>query len=254
KFEFRALGSGQSAAYPATFLNLILAESLDYLSDKIEHLGGFTEANAQTVVSACLRQHKRVLFSGDNYTAEWAAEAKERGLLNRPTTPEALQDWAMHSNVELFEKYGVFSRSEAESRFHVQVETYANKLKVEARACLDIADTLVLPAATTHQLRIAKAASKVKELLGAEAAASDLETLAGVTTRIAAARKASANLRAKVHELEHTEHDEAEAAALYCEQVVPLMTDLRTAVDALETTVDDDLWPLPKYREMLFVL
>ncbi len=254
KFEFRALGSEQSAAYPATFLNLILAESLDYLSDKIERLGGFTDANAQTVVSACLRQHSRVLFSGDNYTAEWAAEAKERGLLNRPTTPEALQDWAMSSNVELFEKYGVFSRSEAESRFHVQNETYANKIKVEARACLDIADTMVLPAAVSHQLRAAEAAEKVKDLLGADAVAPQLESLARITERISMARNASHLLREKVSQVDSLDQGEAEAATTFCEQVVPIMGDLRAAIDALEITVDDDLWPLPKYREMLFVL
>ncbi len=254
KFEFRALGSAQSAAYPATFLNLILAESLDYLSDKIERLGGFTEANAQTVVSACLRQHSRILFSGDNYTEEWTAEAKERGLLNRPTTPEALQDWAMSANVDLFEKYGVFTRSEAESRFHVQNETYANKIKVEARASLDIADTLALPAAASHQLRSAGAAEKVKDLLGDDAAASQLESLAQVTERISIARNASCVLRSKVAELESLDQGEADIATAFCEQVVPLMADLRNAIDTLEITVDDDLWPLPKYREMLFVL
>ncbi len=254
KFEFRALGSAQSAAYPATFLNLILAESLDYLSDKIERLGGFTEANAQTVVSACLRQHSRILFSGDNYTEEWAKEAKERGLLNRPTTPEALQDWAMSSNVELFEKYGVFSRSEAESRFHVQNETYANKIKVEARACLDIADTLVLPAAASHQLRTAQAAEKVQGLLGEEAVSSQLEALGEFTGRMATARSASQSLRATMQELKKQDLGEGEAATAYCEQVVPLMGALREAVDLLEISVDDDLWPLPKYREMLFVL
>ncbi|MFT5200148.1 MAG: glutamine synthetase [Planctomycetota bacterium] len=254
KFEFRALGSAQSAAYPATFLNLILAESLDYLSDKIEHLGGFTEANAQTVVSACLRQHSRILFSGDNYTEEWTQEAKQRGLLNLPTTPEALQDWAMGSNIELFEKYGVFTRSEAESRFHVQNETYANKIKVEARACLDIADTLVLPAATQHQLRAAQATEKVKDLLGDDAASSQLGALAEITTLLAATRSASKELRLQVRALEDQDLGESEAASAYCERVVPLMSALREVVDALETSVDDDLWPLPKYREMLFVL
>jgi glutamine synthetase len=160
----------------------------------------------------------------------------------------------MSSNVELFEAYGVFSRSEAESRFHVQVETYANKVKVEARACLDIADTLVLPAATAYQLRTAEAAETVQKLLGAEAAKSQLEALSELTKQIATARKASSDLRTKVRTLDSQEHEEAQTATDYCEQVVPLMAALRTTVDALETTVDDDLWPLPKYREMLFVL
>ncbi|MFT5476451.1 MAG: glutamine synthetase, partial [Planctomycetota bacterium] len=132
KFEFRAVASSQSVAYPATLLNLIVAEALDQISDAIEKRGGPSTENIQSVVREVLSQHKRILFGGDNYGAEWQAEAERRGLLNKRTTPEALETFASDRNVDLYERYGVFTRGEAVSRAHVMNEKYWRDLNVEA--------------------------------------------------------------------------------------------------------------------------
>ena len=253
KFEFRAVGSNQSGAYPSTILNLILAESLDHLSDAIEAKGGYSESVVQEVVSETLRAHRHILFSGDNYTTDWQAEAQKRGLKNLRTTPEALASWASDANIAMYERYGVFSKNEAESRFHVQHDTYANKIKVEANAMLDIAETILLPAAYTHQLRLAETIGKVQALLGKDRVPSQLDELETLCTRIEQARAELRSLRETLLAVTQSPADEATTAHAYCTQVLPTMHRLRTSIDTLESCVDDDLWPLPKYREMLFI-
>ncbi len=253
KFEFRAVGSNQSSAYPGTFLNLIMAESLDHLSDRIEARGGYSEQVVQEVVAECLREHKRILFSGDNYTAEWQTEAAKRGLLNRRTTPEALVSWATEENIAMYERYSVFSRGEAESRFHVQNETYANKIKVEAKAMTDLAETVIMPAAYQHQRRMAESITQMQAILGKDRGSGQIHELDTLCTRMEHGRKEIQALREALRSIGERALDEAGQASAYCQEVVPAMARLREAVDTLEACVDDDLWPLPKYREMLFI-
>ncbi|MEZ6005890.1 MAG: glutamine synthetase III [Planctomycetota bacterium] len=253
KFEFRAVGSNQSAAYPGTFLNLLLAESLDYLSDQIEAKGGFSQQNVQDVVGEVLRQHQRILFSGDNYTEAWRQEAAKRGLLNRRTTPAALADWASEANIALYERYGVFTRGEAESRFHVQNEIYANKIKVEATASIDLAETVIMPAAYQHQHRMAESIDSMRDLLGKEAGQGQVLELRSLAGRMDRCRGQIDALRSVLGGIADRGLDPHHLAEAYCKEVVPAMADLRDAVDSLEQCVDDNLWPLPKYREMLFI-
>ncbi|HRV82077.1 MAG TPA: glutamine synthetase type III, partial [Planctomycetota bacterium] len=188
-----------------------------------------------------------------NYTAEWRAEAERRGLLNRRTTPEALADWASEANIALYERYGVFTRNEAESRFHVQNEIYANKIKVEATAAVDMAETIVLPAAYQYQSRMAESIDRVRGLLGKEAGAGQLTELTNLCQRIEQVQQAIEQVRATKRAIAQRGLHEAELAKAYCTDLVPSMARLREAVDSLELWVDDDLWPLPKYREMLFI-
>jgi glutamine synthetase len=253
KFEFRAVGSSQSVAYPSAFLNLIVAESLDYLSDLIEAKGGALTENVQAAVRETLQAHQRILFSGDNYSEAWKQEAARRGLLNRAGTPEALQDWASEENCALYEKYGVFSREEARSRFNVQCEIYANKVNVEAIATRDIAMTMILPAAMATQKRLAESISAVGAVIGDEGMLPQKEVLETVTGAIGAMKRAIDDLLAIQEEIEGGANGLGEHAFAYRERVVPAMERVRDSADLLERLVDDDLWPLPKYREMLFL-
>jgi glutamine synthetase len=253
KFEFRAVSSNQSVAYPSAFLNLITAESMDYLADQIEAKGGTTDENIQAVVKETLAQHQRILFSGDNYSEEWRTEAANRGLLNRSGTPEALQDWASEGNLSLYEKYGVFTRDEACSRLNVQHEIYAMKVNVEAIATRDIAMTMIMPAAMAHQQRLADSIASVAQVLGDGELTSQREVLALTTTGINDMKQAVDALLAIQEQLEAAEMEEADLATAYRTQVLPAMDAVRERADLLERLVDDDLWPLPKYREMLFI-
>ena len=254
KFEFRAVGSNQSVAYPSAFLNLIMAESMDYLADQIEARGGPTAENIQAVVRETLKSHQRILFSGDNYSQEWKDEAASRGLLNRPNTPEAMSSWCSEANLGLYERYGVFTRGEASSRLSVQLEMYVLKVNVEAIATRDIAMTVILPAAMTHQQRLADSIASVAAILGADEVSSQREVLVLTTKAINEMKQAVDRLLAIQEELENGGHDEMAHAVAYRERVVPAMDAVRECADLLERLVDDDLWPLPKYREMLFLL
>ncbi|MCP3914251.1 MAG: glutamine synthetase type III [bacterium] len=253
KFEFRAVGSNQSIAYPAAFLNLIVAESLDAISDRLEALGGATAENIQAVVRETLTAHQRILFGGDNYSDAWREEAARRGLLNRIGTPTALADWSSEENKALFERYGVLSRTELESRFQVQSEKYANTINVEAIATRDIATTMILPAAMAHQRQLAESISSVSTVLGADAVAGQKELLVTVSKAIDDMKHSVDELLAIQEELEASEAEPHEHAVAYRERILPAMDAVRGAADLLERLVDDDLWPLPKYREMLFI-
>lgn len=253
KFEFRAVGSNQSAAYPGTFLNLLLAESIDHLSDRIEAEGGFSEACVQKVITETLREHQAILFSGDNYSQQWQEEAAKRGLLNLRTSPAALADWASDKNCSLYEKYGIFTREEAHSRHEVTQETYANKIKVEALASVDLAETVLLPAAYQHQRRIAESIDGMREVLGKGHGDGQVEELRSLCQRIDETRVAIGHVRHALVNVASRDLESYELADAFCREVIPAMNGLRDCVDVLETCVDDDLWPLPKYREMLFI-
>ena len=253
KFEFRAVGSSQSIAYPSAFLNLIVAESMDFLADQIEAKGGPSTENIQAVVREILAAHQRILFSGDNYSEEWRQEAARRGLLNRPSTPEALADWASESNLALYERYGVFRAGEAQSRFNVQMETYANKVNVEAIATRDIAMTMILPAAMAHQQQLAESIAATQNVLGDENLTPQQEVLTLTTTSINDMKRAVDELLAIQKELESSDLGEAELAKAYRDRILPAMDAVRERADLLERIVDDSMWPLPKYREILFI-
>ncbi|MFT7677214.1 MAG: glutamine synthetase [Planctomycetota bacterium] len=253
KFEFRAVASSQSAAYPATLLNLAAAESMDYISDQIEAKGGPSTENITAVVRAVFTEHQRILFSGDNYADEWRDEAARRGLLNRPATPEALSDWASEKNVELYGRYGVFTPDEAQSRANVQNEIYSNKVNVEAIATRDIAMTMILPAAMEHQRRVATSIAAVAAIADSSDLDAQREILSITTKAISRTKRAVDELLEAQTKLEASDLEDGALAQAYYERIVPVMAKVRESADLLERLVDDELWPLPKYREMLFL-
>jgi glutamine synthetase len=242
KFEFRALGSSMSLGFVNTVLNTIVAEAVDALSDELETaLQGGTELGAAVteVVKKAYGANDRIVFDGDGYSQEWHEEAERRGLANLRTTPDALP-WIINpQTTEVFGKYDVLSERELHSRYDVFVEQYAVKLNIEAETAASIARTMIWPAAVRHLTLLKEA--------GVEAAIGETEAL------VAQLWDALAKLES-VNEADNQPDDEPLPWATYMrDEVIPAMDAVREVADKLERVVADDLWPLPKYAEMLFI-
>jgi glutamine synthetase len=240
KFEFRALGSSQSLAFPNTVLNTIVAEAIDELAEAAgakADRGMDTEAAVIEVVKESYLANKQICFDGDNYSEEWHAEAERRGLKNLRTTPDALPEMLSDQTVAAFENYSVLSKRELESRFEVAAEQYALRANIEAETTFSIAKTMILPAALRHLALIGEA--------GVSALENDLrgriDELVTALDRLEAANADEVELEGLEGAVHARDRQLAAAAAV------------REAADKLEKVVADDLWPLPKYEEMLFI-
>ena len=239
KFEFRALGSSMSLAFPNTVLNTIAAEAIDDLSDKLDAKlsGGMGMPEAVIeVVKESYGANKAVCFGGDNYSDEWHAEAEQRGLKNLRTTPDALPEVVSDSTVAAFEKYSVLSKRELESRFDVWVEQYAMRANIEAEESYAIAQTMILPAGLRQLALIGEAGvsaldGETRELV--DELVSTLGTLKDAN--------------------DYPDMEGLDWAVYARDRQLAAMADVREAADKLESVVADDLWPLPKYEEMLFI-
>lgn len=256
KFEFRAVGSAQSISFPATVLNTIVAESLDYLAEKIKaRFGKDTNIN-QCVLSVLkkeLKEIKAVLFNGDNYTEEWEKEAARRGLPNDKTTPTAIKALVTKKALDLFEKYKVLSNVELRSRYLIRVEKYIKDLAIEVKCLNNIAMSQIIPAATSYQKVLSKAIIGTREALGKSTDLSaQQELLKRVTELVNKIYGTDKDILAKIAAASSV-HDEQKKAEMLCSKVKPKMNELRDYVDELEGLVDDELWPLPKFWEMLFI-
>jgi len=252
KFEFRAVGSSFSIAGPNTVLNTIVAESLDYMATEIDASikGGKTLVEAiQVLLPAILKDSKKVIFNGDGYTDEWQLEAAKRGLPNLKTTVEAIPMIIRKDSIELFTKYKVFTEKELQSRYVIFCENYVKTITIEANMMVVMAKTMILPAGIRYLGEVAEAVVAVKAA-GVEAG-SQLEALKELSTAVTAVQSTLATLEKALHH--HAEGDVYAHATYSRDGVVPKMNDLRAAGDHLETLVADDLWPLPTYREMLFI-
>jgi glutamine synthetase len=240
KFEFRALGSSMSLAFPNTVLNTIVAEAIDELADKLEAKtsGGMDVAEAVIeVVKDSYSENKAICFDGDNYSEEWHAEAEQRGLKNLRTTPDALQEVLTDQTVAAFENYSVLSKRELESRYEVWIEQYALRANIEAETTFSIAKTMILPAALRHLALISEA--------GVSALEGEFRGLVEeLSTALDALEKANAA---------PTELEGLELATFARDEQLAKSLAVREAADKLEKVVADDLWPLPKYEEMLFI-
>ncbi len=252
KFEFRAVGSSQNIAGPNTVLNTIVAESLDYVSTRLEGevKGGKSLTKAiQELLPAVIKEHKKVVFNGDNYTEAWHNEAEKRGLPNIKHTVDALPVIRKKEVVELFSKYKVYTEKELESRYVILCEAYVKAVTVEANLMLVMARTMILPAALRHQREVGESIAAAKAAGAADPAG--VETLSSVVMGIGDLTRAIHALDKAVHH--HAEGDVFHHAKNARDSYLPAMVATRTAADKLETMVADDLWPLPTYREMLFI-
>jgi glutamine synthetase len=244
KFEFRAVGSNQSCSFPMTVLNTIVAEALDRICTAFEQaLARKKDFNSalEALMRDIIRKHKRILFNGDNYTAEWQAEAKRRGLANIKDTPSALKALEKSDVFAMFEKYNVLSRRELESRHEVFAHEYAKTVAIEAQCAATIARTMIVPAAIEYQETIGSSLAAMKA--GGMKAA--MKSTKALLARIAGEAEM---LLAETANLEKAVAADAAPAMLAGMQAV------RKHADELEGLVPQDLWPLPSYAEMLFMM
>ena len=240
KFEFRAPGSSQCCAGPMMILNTIVADSLEKIADELEGFSGKDfNKKLQSLLQNIIRTHKRIIFNGDNYTASWREEAARRGLPNAESTVEALEAFCNPENIELFARHGVFTAKEMESRHEVFGEEYRRKIGIEGQVGLEIVSSMIIPAVT------AEFNETVKALNGAAAA--------GVGAGTAGLRKCADALGKGLDELVAKSERLSQALNSNAGDILPALSAMRETVDAMELLVADDRWPLPKYREMLFV-
>ena len=240
KFEFRAPGASQNCAQNQMVLNTIVAESLDALSDKLDAMPGDFNANLQKLLQRLIRAHKRVLFAGDGYSVAWQKEAVARGLPNLPDTVSAIATLKVPANQSLFEKYGVLTKNEMDSRYEIALEDYERRVRIEGGVALEIARSMIRPVVADEFSKLATAISIAKK--------DGLKV--GVTGLKALSLKLGAGLDDLHVKCERLDKALAKGGA---KDLIAAMASLRRTVDALEYLVDDSRWPLPKYREMLFV-
>jgi len=252
KFEFRAVGSTASIAWPNTVLNTIVAESLDWMATELEKAAGRNPAPARLqaaalgVLQKVIKAHKRVVFDGDGYSAEWHREAARRGLPIMNDSVAAFPVLKARKVADLFRKYGVLSKPELESRHHIVVEKWVKQVSIEAEMMVTIGRTQILPAAIEHQSLLADAVAST-EAAGVECPTTK-SALKDFVGYVRGFREALAALEKAVA---HDDGDPGRHATYIRDRVRPVMSTLRAAADLLENHMAADLWPLPTYRELL---
>jgi glutamine synthetase len=250
RFEFRAVGSGQSIGGPLVALNTAMAESIDFIATKLEgsvKSGVPFNTAVQAVLQEIVKEHGGVIFNGNGYSAEWHAEAEKRGLPNYRTTVDALPVLEKPEVVQLFDKYEVLTPRELHSRYEIYVEQYNKSVAVEAKLVAKMAKTQIRPAAVRYVTELAAGLAAAK----AAGLPADSKLATDVTSLVAELDKGVAELESAAgHEGSGGAYAEAKHLR---DKVLPAMLSVRKAADSLEALVADDLWPLPTYQEMLFI-
>ena len=257
RFEFRAVGSSQNVASAAYVLNSIVAESLNEFRsevDALEQAGGDRSSAVMAVVRKFISESRDIMFEGNGYSREWEEEAERRGLRAVRNVPEAYEVYHEPQTVEMFGSLGVLAPNEVEARFEILNETYVKKLQIEARILGDMCLNHVIPAAVRYQNILIENVKGIKEIFGGEYlryCSSEIDTLKKISTYI---NTVSADVEALVEARKKANRvaDIAARAKMYSHEVKDMMDKVRVSADNLEMLVDDEMWPLPKYRELLF--
>lgn len=256
KFEFRAVGSSANCASPMTVLNTMMAESLKQFKKDVDALiekGEKKEVAIMHVLRNYIAASKKIRFEGDNYSEEWAEEAKGRGLNNFKTTPEALAALVTPQAKSLFIGHGIYSERELEARYEIMLEDYVKKVQIEARILGNMATNHILPAAVKYQNLLIQNVKNLKEIGAApntyQAQLNLINVMSGHMQNM------SANVEAMIaaRKVANNEPDMHKRAEMYCNNIKSLFDNIRYAADKLELLVDNDMWPLPTYHEMLYL-
>ena len=252
KFEFRAVSANQSIAFPNVSLNVAVAESLDYCATELEKSlkgGKKLQAAVKDLLSKIIKENKQIIFNGNNYADEWQKDAAKRGLLNHKTSVDAYGEVLKPDVVKAFEKYGVLNERELKARYEVALEQYVKTLNIEGQLMVLMANRYILPVAYKYQGQVAESVAAVKAAGGtSKEGKKTLDQIVKLTDDF----KQKAD---KLQELlEHEGGGGADKhAKFFRDKVVPAMESLRETGDSLESIVPHDTWPLPTYREMLFI-
>ena len=259
KFEIRAVGSSANCAEPMTVMNVIMAKQLKVFKAEVDALietkGLKKDEAIFNVLREYIKESKNIMFEGDGYSDDWAKEAKKRGLHNLKTTPEALKKEMDKKFVDLYDELGIYSHREFEARNEIKLEKYSTVIDIEARVLADIARNHIIPAALNYQNRLIENVKGLKEIFGDKEfktlAKEQLSLIADISGNVSLIKLGVDELLAAKEKAKNTAGGQKQAEE-YCNKVKPLFDNIRAGADALEMMVDDELWPLTKYREMLF--
>jgi glutamine synthetase len=259
KFEFRAVGSTANTAKPMFVLNTIMADQLQQFKTDVDKqiAEGIKKDDAIfNVVKRYITESKNIRFEGNSYSDEWLAEAAKRGLSNNRKTPEALQAFISEKTIALFERQNVMNETELKARFEIKIEKYIKKLQIESRVLGDLAINHILPTAIHYQNRLIENARGLKEVLDSKSyvklSRNQLNTIKEISNHIASIKELSQQMLDARKKANRVDDSFAQANA-YKSNVLVYFDKIRLHVDKLELLVDDELWPLPKYRELLFI-
>ncbi len=259
KFEFRAVGSSANCSGPMTVLNTIVANQLNTFKidvDKLIDKGVEKDEAIFQILKKYIVESKKIRFEGNGYGDEWKAEAKKRGLNNIPTTPPALEAYVSKKTLNLFESMGIMNHREQEARYEIALEIYTKKIQIESRIIADMVDNQIIPAAINYQKVLTDNVGGLKNILsGAEfkkAADMQIELIKEISERVSIIKKAIEDMTDERRKANNLDSAKKQAFA-YCDKVKGYFENIRDNVDKLENIVDDATWPLPKYREMLYL-
>ncbi len=251
KFEFRMLGSALNIACPNIMLNTIVAEELRQFADELEKADDFDSA-VMELIKKTIKEHKRIIFNGNNYADEWVEEAARRGLLNLKTLPEAMKQYVAKKNIDLFEKHNIYTEKETLARCEIQLENYSKVINIEALTMLDMAKQDILPAVSAYVRELTETALAKKSLSSSITTKVEEDLVNDLSQKL----QCFSN---KIEELENAligaadyEGDAQKCAEYYCNEVFAKMNELRAIGDDMETETASDFWPYPTYGDLLF--
>jgi glutamine synthetase len=251
KFEFRAVSSGQNISFPNTALNAAMADALDSVATELESAIANGEDLSKAVaklLTKVIKEHKRIVFNGNNYSAEWEKEAAKRKLLNLKNTVDALPELVKPDVVKLFERYKILNEREIHARYEIFLENYNKTINIEGQLMVLMANRYILPAALEYQKQIGQSVAAVKAGGGTSVQG---RKLLGAYTKLADRLKVQSDALAAT--LDHDGGSPEKHAKYMRDKVVPAMAKLRETGDEIEVLTPHETWPLPTYREMLFV-
>jgi glutamine synthetase len=259
KFEFRAVGSAQTCAPAMTTLNLIVADQLTKFKQEVDHLMMNKMRKDEailTVLHKYIIESKKIRFEGNNYSQDWVEEASMRGLSNHKTTPEALKGLSSHKTIDLFGRNGILTERELEARHEIRLEYYTKKIQIESRVLGDLATNHIIPIAIKYQNTLIENVKGLKQVLDLKTygklSQNQMETITEISEHVSWI-KTYVNEMIEARKVANRIGATEEKAFAYCDTIKPYFDKIRDHVDKLELLVDDELWPLPKYRELLFI-
>jgi glutamine synthetase len=259
KFEFRAVGSSANCGGPMTVLNSIMAEQLIQFKKDVDGLMDKKVEKDEAIFQILKKyiiESKKIRFEGNGYGDAWKAEAKKRGLNNIPTTPGALEAMISKKSLAMFETQGILNHREQEARYEISLETYTKKIQIESRIMADMVNNQIIPAALNYQKGLVETVRGMKDILVDSefktVAKTQLELIKEISERVTLIKTEAEQMTEARKNANNLDSAKKQAHA-YCELVKPFFENIRYNVDKLEAIVDDAMWPLPKYREMLYL-
>ncbi len=251
KFEFRSCGSSMSVSGPNTILNTIVADELKQFADELEKADDFTEA-LNELIKRTIKEHKRIIFNGDGYSEDWKKEAKQRGLLNLPTTVDAMPTVLDKKNIDLFARHRIYTEAEVRSRYEIQLDVYSKTINIEAQTMVEMTRRQILPAVNEYVIKLARSMDlklRIDPLLKSGMEKDLLKKLSGLEDKAYAQVNELDRLLSKAPSYDS---DKLACASYYKDKVIPAMEKLRSFCDEMEANTAADLWPFPTYGDLLF--